>query len=107
MADFRSAVEEVFRRESGRIIAGLIRVSLSFDLAEEAMQDAFAAVYSAWLGGRDRPDAGAALSLLLRLVVERSRAVPLGRRPRDSGLISALWALSVRQRHRRRPSRRN
>lgn len=48
MADFRSAVEEVFRRESGRIIAGLIRVSLSFDLAEEAMQDALAAALVDW-----------------------------------------------------------
>ncbi len=34
--------------ESGRIIAGLIRVSHSFDLAEEAMQDAFAAAVVSW-----------------------------------------------------------
>ena len=34
--------------ESGRIIAGLIRVSRSFDLAEEAMQDAFAAAVVSW-----------------------------------------------------------
>jgi len=43
-----AAVESVFRRESGRIIAGLIRVSGSFDLAEEAMQDAFAAALARW-----------------------------------------------------------
>jgi RNA polymerase sigma-70 factor (ECF subfamily) len=48
MTDFRSAVEEVFRRESGRIIAGLIRVSQSFDLAEEAVQDALAAALVDW-----------------------------------------------------------
>lgn len=48
MTDFRSAVEEVFRRESGRIVAGLIRVSQSFDLAEEAMQDAFASALVDW-----------------------------------------------------------
>ena len=48
MTDFRNAVEEVFRRESGRIIAGLIRVSQSFDLAEEAMQDALAAALLDW-----------------------------------------------------------
>ena len=48
MADFRNAVEEVFRRESGRIIAGLIRVSQSFDLAEEAMQDALASALFDW-----------------------------------------------------------
>src|SRR5215467_12665818 len=48
MSELRSAVEQVFRRESGRIIAGLIRVSQSFDLAEEAMQDAFASALSDW-----------------------------------------------------------
>lgn len=48
MHDHRAAVEAVFRAESGRIIAGLIRVSRSFDLAEEAMQDAFAAAVVSW-----------------------------------------------------------
>ena len=48
MTDSRSAVEDVFRRESGRIIAGLIRVSQSFDLAEEAMQDALASALVDW-----------------------------------------------------------
>jgi RNA polymerase sigma-70 factor, ECF subfamily len=48
MTDFRSAVEEVFRRESGRITAGLIRVSQSFDLAEEAVQDALASALVDW-----------------------------------------------------------
>ena len=66
--------------------------------AEDIVQDAFAAVYSAWLGGPDRPDADAALSLLLRLVVDRSRAVPPGGRPRDPGLMSALWTLPAGQR---------
>jgi RNA polymerase sigma-70 factor (ECF subfamily) len=48
MHDHRTTVESVFRNESGRIIAGLIRVSHSFDLAEEAMQDAFAAAVVSW-----------------------------------------------------------
>jgi RNA polymerase sigma-70 factor (ECF subfamily) len=48
MHDHRTTVESVFRNESGRIIAGLIRVSRSFDLAEEAMQDAFAAAVVNW-----------------------------------------------------------
>src|SRR5580700_1992606 len=48
MHDHRATVESVFRQESGRIIAGLIRVSRSFDLAEEAMQDAFAAAIVSW-----------------------------------------------------------
>jgi len=48
MSELRSAIEQVFRRESGRIVAGLIRVSQSFDRAEEAMQDAFASALSDW-----------------------------------------------------------
>lgn len=46
--DLRSVIESVFRQESGKIIAGLIRISGSFDLAEEAMQDAFAAALVHW-----------------------------------------------------------
>ena len=41
MAELRSTIEAVFRQESGRIIAGLI-------LAEEAIQDAFAAALAHW-----------------------------------------------------------
>lgn len=48
MDELRATIEAVFRRESGRIIAGLIRVSHSFELAEEAMQDAFAAALIHW-----------------------------------------------------------
>ncbi len=48
MPDIRSAAETLFRAESGRIIATLIRISGSFDRAEEAMQDAFAAALVAW-----------------------------------------------------------
>jgi RNA polymerase sigma-70 factor, ECF subfamily len=48
MGDLRGTVESVFRQESGRIIAGLIRLSGSFDVAEEAMQDAFAAALVHW-----------------------------------------------------------
>src|SRR5207253_5363823 len=48
MADLRATIESVFRQESGIIIAGLIRVCGSFDLAEEAMQEAFAAALTHW-----------------------------------------------------------
>ncbi len=46
--DPAAAVEAVFREESGRIIATLIRVSRSFDRAEEAMQEAFASALASW-----------------------------------------------------------
>ncbi len=48
MDELRTAVEAVFRREWGRIIANLIRISHSFDLAEEALQDAFATALVNW-----------------------------------------------------------
>lgn len=48
MADVRSVAESVFRQESGRIVAGLIRISGSFDRAEEAMQEAFASALASW-----------------------------------------------------------
>ncbi len=41
-------IEAVFRAESGRIIASLIRICGSFDLAEEAMQEAFAVAAAEW-----------------------------------------------------------
>jgi len=44
----KTAVETVFRQEGGRIIATLIRLAGSFDAAEEAMQEAFAAALAAW-----------------------------------------------------------
>lgn len=48
MDELRSRIDSVFRQESGRIIAHLIGISGSFDLAEEALQDAFAAALTHW-----------------------------------------------------------
>jgi RNA polymerase sigma-70 factor (ECF subfamily) len=52
-------IEKVFREEYGRIIATLIRISGSFDLAEEALQEAFVAAVSKWEleGSPDNPGA--------------------------------------------------
>ena len=41
-------IERVFREESGRILATLIRACGDFDLAEEAMQEAFAVALKRW-----------------------------------------------------------
>jgi RNA polymerase sigma-70 factor (ECF subfamily) len=41
-------LERVFREEHGRIFATLIRLSGSFDLAEESLQEAFAVAFVAW-----------------------------------------------------------
>lgn len=43
-----SDIERVFRDEAGRVLATLIRLVGDFDLAEEALQDAFAAAVEQW-----------------------------------------------------------
>lgn len=48
MAQTTDTLERVFREEHGRIIASLIRVSGSFDLAEESLQEAFASAVTTW-----------------------------------------------------------
>src|SRR5271165_6667058 len=69
MDELRSTVDGIFRRESGRIIAGLIRISQSFDLAEEAMQDAFTAALTHWVNGiPDNPGAWITATARRRLI---------------------------------------
>jgi RNA polymerase sigma-70 factor (ECF subfamily) len=43
-----TGLEEVFRAEAGGALATLIRLTGDFDLAEEALQEAFAAASAAW-----------------------------------------------------------
>jgi RNA polymerase sigma-70 factor, ECF subfamily len=43
-----AAIDEVFRREAGRVLATLIRLLGDFDRAEEARQDAFATAVEQW-----------------------------------------------------------
>jgi sigma-70-like protein len=67
--------------------------------AEDIVQDAFVALHSAWPAPQDQQGhRGAAMSLLRRLVIERSRVVSPGRWPGPSGLVSALQSLPARQR---------
>jgi len=44
-------IEEIFRREAGRVLATLIRLLGDFDLAEEARQEAFTAAVEQWAAG--------------------------------------------------------
>ena len=44
----REAIDAVYRSDSRRVLATLIRLLGDFDLAEEAMHDAFAAALDAW-----------------------------------------------------------
>src|SRR6202041_3663675 len=55
----RELLDSLYRVDSGRILATLIRLLGDFDLAEEAMHEAFAAALSLWPGsgvpGNPRP----------------------------------------------------
>jgi RNA polymerase sigma-70 factor (ECF subfamily) len=59
MVDAKGVAEAVFRQQAGRITATLIRISGSFDLAEEALQEAFTSALARWpeLGIPDNPAA--------------------------------------------------
>ena len=46
--DARAAVDRLFREESGRAVATLIRLTGDFDLAEEAVQEAFVVALERW-----------------------------------------------------------
>jgi RNA polymerase sigma-70 factor, ECF subfamily len=48
MPDVRETAESVYRQEAGRVIATLIRLSGSFDRAEEALQEALASALETW-----------------------------------------------------------
>src|SRR5919109_527523 len=54
-AEIRRRIEETYRAESRRVFASLVRLVRDFDLAEEALHEAFAAAIERW--GRERvPD---------------------------------------------------
>src|SRR5712691_2582852 len=70
-----ASLESVFRREHGRIIASLIRLCGSFDRAEEAMQEAFAAALCYWAehGVPDNPAAWVTTAAYRKLIDARRR----------------------------------
>jgi RNA polymerase sigma-70 factor, ECF subfamily len=70
-----ASAEAVFRREHGRIIASLIRLCGSFDRAEEAMQEAFAAALRYWAehGVPDNPGAWITTAAYRKLIDARRR----------------------------------
>lgn len=74
MDEIRVTIEFAFKQESGRILATLIRIAGSFDLAEDAMQEAFAAAVATWpvKGVPDNPGAWIT-SVAHRKLVDHSR----------------------------------
>jgi RNA polymerase sigma-70 factor, ECF subfamily len=76
MANVRNTVEHVFRREHGRIIASLIRACGDFDLAEDALQDAFVQALDRWAesGVPDNPGAWLTTAARARAIDRLRRA---------------------------------
>jgi RNA polymerase sigma-70 factor (ECF subfamily) len=73
--EISASLESVFRSEHGRIIASLIRLCGSFDRAEEAMQEAFAAALRYWAehGVPDNPAAWITAAAYRKLIDARRR----------------------------------
>src|SRR5262245_16833894 len=52
ITDVHAAIDDAYRSDWGRIVATLIRLTGDFDVAEEAVQEAFAAAVQDWpVGG--------------------------------------------------------
>jgi RNA polymerase sigma-70 factor, ECF subfamily len=84
----RALVERAFREESGQVLATLIRVLGDFDLAEEAVQDAFLVAVERWptVGVPDRPGAW---------IVTTARNKAIDRLRRERGLAERRATLAV------------
>ncbi|MGJ4948245.1 RNA polymerase sigma factor [Bradyrhizobium sp. HKCCYLS20291] len=72
------AIDKVFRDEAGRALATLIRLVGDFDLAEDALQDAFAAALQSWRGSEAPANPRAWL-----VNVARNKAIDRVRRRRN------------------------
>jgi RNA polymerase sigma-70 factor (ECF subfamily) len=83
------AVDRVFREESGRVIAGLIRSTGDFDLAEESVQDAFVTALEHWPRDGMPPNPGAWIATTAR----RKAIDRLRRSKRLSEKVEALGQL--------------
>lgn len=74
MSDVSAAIEAVWGIESPRLIAALVRVVRSIDLAEELAQDAFVAALAQWPAEGIPPNPGAWLtSVAKRRAIDRFR----------------------------------
>ncbi len=95
MNDAAEVVDRLFRRESGRAVATLIRVLGDFDLAEEAVQDAFAIALERWPldGIPDNPGAWITTTARNRAIDRLRRAQRLRDKTEDVQRIHDLEAL--------------
>jgi len=89
------ALESVYRADGGRVLARLIGILGDFDLAEEALADAWAAAAASWpaAGVPDNP-AGWLVTTARRKAVDRLRSETASRRrQRAWGELAITWDL--------------
>ena len=86
-AEVHGVVDRLFREESGRAVGTLIRVFGDFDVAEEAVQDAFATAMATWPARGLPPNPGAWI-----LTTARNHAIDRLRRQRR--LVERTTALA-------------
>jgi RNA polymerase sigma-70 factor (ECF subfamily) len=88
-------VGRVFRRESGRAVATLIRILHDFDLAEDAVQEAFAAALERWPrdGVPDNPGAWITTTARNRAIDRLRRDARLRDKTEDLGRLADLEAI--------------
>jgi RNA polymerase sigma-70 factor (ECF subfamily) len=80
-----ASIDRTFRRESGRAIAALIRVTGDFDLAEEAVQDAFVTALERWpRDGRPENPGAWIVTTARNRAIDRLRRAETGRRKLDA-----------------------
>jgi RNA polymerase sigma-70 factor (ECF subfamily) len=68
-----AAIDRLFRRESGRAVASLIRVLGDFDLAEEAVQEAWVVALERWPAEGVPRNPGAWITTTARVVAGLGR----------------------------------
>ena len=97
------SVEQVFRLESGRAVATLVRLFGDIDIAEEAVQDAFVVAAQSWPEEGVPPNPGGWI-----VTTARNRAIDRFRREssRYDRYVQAALAPAARGRDRGRPDER-
>jgi RNA polymerase sigma-70 factor (ECF subfamily) len=96
--DPRAVVDRAFRHESGRAVASLIRATGSFDLAEDAVQDAVEIALERWARDGVPANPGAWIVTTARnRAIDRLRRERLGREKAEG--LAALESLQVDEMH--------
>jgi RNA polymerase sigma-70 factor (ECF subfamily) len=97
-ADVRERIDEIYRSESRRVFASLVRLVRDFDLAEEALHEAFAAAVERWPseGVPDNPRAWLVSAGRFRAVDSLRRRGHLAElQPELAGRLSEIAAVNA------------